>query len=103
MFIEQNKLKRQSQLLQQNSTPDEQLSKALDENAKLTQTLEEDRLQHQQKVRSLLPPWTFTILVSVQYISSWYVGLGWTHLSQVKCYLQSWVFDIGEKKFSKDT
>ncbi|KAG8135579.1 hypothetical protein E2320_008606 [Naja naja] len=53
MFIEQNKLKRQSQLLQQNSTPDEQLSKALDENAKLTQTLEEERLQHQQKIKEL--------------------------------------------------
>lgn len=56
MFIEQNKLKRQSQLLQQNSTPDEQLSKALDENAKLTQTLEEERLQYQQKVRRQLSP-----------------------------------------------
>ncbi|XP_070801412.1 shootin-1 [Pituophis catenifer annectens] len=53
MFIEQNKLKRQSQLLQQNSTPDEQLSKALDENAKLTQTLEKERLQHQQKIKEL--------------------------------------------------
>ncbi|XP_032080878.1 shootin-1 [Thamnophis elegans] len=53
MFIEQNKLKRQSQLLQQNSTPDEQLSKALDENAKLTQMLEEERLQYQQKIKEL--------------------------------------------------
>uniref|UniRef100_A0A0F7Z5Y6 Shootin-1 n=1 Tax=Crotalus adamanteus TaxID=8729 RepID=A0A0F7Z5Y6_CROAD len=53
MFIEQNKLKRQSQLLQQSSTPDEQLSKALDENAKLTQMLEEERLQHQQKIKEL--------------------------------------------------
>uniref|UniRef100_A0A8C5RBL6 Shootin-1 n=1 Tax=Laticauda laticaudata TaxID=8630 RepID=A0A8C5RBL6_LATLA len=53
MFIEQNKLKRQSQLLQQNSTPDEQLSKALDENGKLTQMLEEERLQHQQKIKEL--------------------------------------------------
>ncbi|XP_026525987.1 shootin-1 [Notechis scutatus] len=53
MFIEQNKLKRQSQLLQQNSTPDEQLSKALDENGKLTQMLEEERLQHQEKIKEL--------------------------------------------------
>ncbi|XP_026560620.1 shootin-1 [Pseudonaja textilis] len=53
MFIEQNKLKRQSQLLQQNFTPDEQLSKALDENGKLTQMLEEERLQHQQKIKEL--------------------------------------------------
>lgn len=53
MFIEQNKLKRQSQLLLQNVGPDEQLLKALDENAKLTQMLEGERLQHQQKVEEL--------------------------------------------------
>uniref|UniRef100_A0A8B9SD65 Shootin-1 n=1 Tax=Apteryx owenii TaxID=8824 RepID=A0A8B9SD65_APTOW len=53
MFIEQNKMKRQSQLLLQNSAPDQQLLKALDENAKLTHTLEEERLQHQQKVKEL--------------------------------------------------
>uniref|UniRef100_A0A9L0T6M7 Shootin-1 n=1 Tax=Equus caballus TaxID=9796 RepID=A0A9L0T6M7_HORSE len=53
MFIEQNKLKRQSYLLLQNSAPDQQLLKALDENAKLTQLLEEERIQHQQKVKEL--------------------------------------------------
>nr|XP_005310408.1 shootin-1 [Chrysemys picta bellii] len=53
MYIEQNKLKRQSHLLLQNSAPDQQLMKALDENAKLTQTLEEERHQHQQKVKEL--------------------------------------------------
>ncbi|XP_053161415.1 shootin-1 isoform X2 [Hemicordylus capensis] len=53
MFIEQNKLKRQSQLLLQNASPDEQLLKALDENVKLNQMLEEERLQHQQKVEDL--------------------------------------------------
>ncbi|KFP78561.1 Shootin-1, partial [Acanthisitta chloris] len=53
MFIEQNKMKRQSQLLLQNSAPDQQLLKALDDNAKLTQTLEEERLQHQQKIKEL--------------------------------------------------
>uniref|UniRef100_F6UQJ0 Shootin-1 n=1 Tax=Ornithorhynchus anatinus TaxID=9258 RepID=F6UQJ0_ORNAN len=53
MFIEQNKLKRQSHLLLQNSAPDQQLLKALDDNAKLTQTLEEERIQHQQKVKEL--------------------------------------------------
>nr|XP_006111437.1 shootin-1 isoform X2 [Pelodiscus sinensis] len=53
MYIEQNKLKRQSHLLLQNCAPDQQLLKALDENAKLTQTLEEERLQHQQKVKEL--------------------------------------------------
>uniref|UniRef100_A0A8I3W3W5 Shootin-1 n=1 Tax=Callithrix jacchus TaxID=9483 RepID=A0A8I3W3W5_CALJA len=53
MFIEQNKLKRQSHLLMQSSVPDQQLLKALDENAKLTQLLEEERIQHQQKVKEL--------------------------------------------------
>ena len=47
-------MKRQSQLLLQNSAPDQQLLKALDDNAKLTHTLEEERLQHQQKVKLLL-------------------------------------------------
>lgn len=54
MFIEQNKLKRQSHLLLQSSVPDQQLLKALDENAKLTQLLEEERIQHQQKVTDCL-------------------------------------------------
>ncbi|NXW69517.1 SHOT1 protein, partial [Hirundo rustica] len=53
MFIEQNKMKRQSQLLLQSSAPDQQLLKALDDNAKLTHTLEEERLQHQQKIKEL--------------------------------------------------
>ncbi|XP_048194121.1 shootin-1 isoform X2 [Perognathus longimembris pacificus] len=53
MFIEQNKLKRQSRLLLQSSVPDQQLVKALDENAKLVQQLEEERIQHQQKVKEL--------------------------------------------------
>ncbi|XP_036121689.1 shootin-1 [Molossus molossus] len=53
MFIEQNKLKRQSHLLLQSSAPDQQFLKALNENAKLTQLLEEERIQHQQKVKEL--------------------------------------------------
>ncbi|XP_036915571.1 shootin-1 isoform X2 [Sturnira hondurensis] len=53
MFIEQNKLKRQSCLLLQSSAPDQQLLKALDENARLTQLLEEEKIQHQQKVKEL--------------------------------------------------
>ncbi|XP_054839712.1 shootin-1 [Eublepharis macularius] len=53
MFIEQNKLKRQSQLLLQSSVPNEQLLKALEENAKLNVMLEEERLQHRQKVKEL--------------------------------------------------
>lgn len=54
MFIEQNKLKRQSQLLLQSSLPDQQLLKALDENSKLIQQLEEERIQHQQKVTDFI-------------------------------------------------
>lgn len=50
MFIEQNKLKRQSHLLLQSALPDQQLLKALDENSKLIQLLEGERIQHKQKV-----------------------------------------------------
>uniref|UniRef100_A0A8C0X243 Shootin-1 n=1 Tax=Castor canadensis TaxID=51338 RepID=A0A8C0X243_CASCN len=53
IFIEQNKLKRQSHLLLQSSVPDQQLLKALEENAKLIQQLEGERIQHQQKVKEL--------------------------------------------------
>ncbi|KAM5132364.1 shootin-1 [Mantella aurantiaca] len=53
MIIEQNKLKRQSCLLLQECAPSEQLLKALEENARLTQLLEEDRIQHQLKVKEL--------------------------------------------------
>uniref|UniRef100_A0A8C6QTH5 Shootin-1 n=1 Tax=Nannospalax galili TaxID=1026970 RepID=A0A8C6QTH5_NANGA len=53
MFIEQNKLKRQSHLLLQSAVPDQKLLKALDENAKLIHQLEEERIQHQQKVKEL--------------------------------------------------
>nr|XP_033799514.1 shootin-1 isoform X2 [Geotrypetes seraphini] len=53
MFIEQNKLKRQSLLLLQNMAPEQQLLKALDENAKLSQKLEEERIQHQLMVKEL--------------------------------------------------
>ncbi|XP_051055626.1 shootin-1 isoform X2 [Phodopus roborovskii] len=53
MFIEQNKLKRQSHLLLQSALPDQQLLKALDENSKLIQQLEEERIQHQRKVKEL--------------------------------------------------
>uniref|UniRef100_A0A8C0KLH7 Shootin-1 n=1 Tax=Canis lupus dingo TaxID=286419 RepID=A0A8C0KLH7_CANLU len=48
-----NKLKRQSHLLLQSSAPDQQLLKALEENAKLIQQLEEERIQHQKKVKDL--------------------------------------------------
>ncbi|EGV96712.1 Shootin-1 [Cricetulus griseus] len=53
MFIEQNKLKRQSHLLLQSALPDQQLLKALDENSKLIQLLEGERIQHKQKVKEL--------------------------------------------------
>ncbi|KAM6185313.1 shootin-1 [Rhynchocyon petersi] len=53
MLIEQKKLKRQSHLLLQSSAPDQQFLKALEENARLTQLLEEERIQHQQKVKEL--------------------------------------------------
>ncbi|XP_029466344.1 shootin-1 isoform X3 [Rhinatrema bivittatum] len=53
MFIEQNKLKRQSQLLLQSAAPEQQLLKALEENAKLIEKLEEERLQHQLAVKEL--------------------------------------------------
>ncbi|XP_073451897.1 shootin-1 isoform X3 [Aquarana catesbeiana] len=53
MIIEQNKLKRQSCLLLQECAPSEQMLNALEENARLTQLLEESRIQHQQKVKEL--------------------------------------------------
>ncbi|XP_056385560.1 shootin-1 isoform X2 [Hyla sarda] len=53
MYIEQNKMKRQSCLLLQSISPDEQLLKALDENARLTHLLEEAEIQHQLKVKEL--------------------------------------------------
>ncbi|XP_069468016.1 shootin-1 [Ambystoma mexicanum] len=53
MYIEQNKMKRQSQLLLQSAAPNQQLLNALDENAKLTQKLEEEKIAHQQKVKEL--------------------------------------------------
>ncbi|XP_075703875.1 shootin-1 [Rhinoderma darwinii] len=53
MYIEQNKLKRQSCLLLQSISPDEQLIKALDENARLTHLLEEAEIGHELKVKDL--------------------------------------------------
>ncbi|XP_040291031.1 shootin-1 isoform X5 [Bufo bufo] len=53
MYIEQNKLKRQSCLLLQTIAPDEQLLKVLDENARLAHILEEAEIQHQLKVKEL--------------------------------------------------
>ncbi|XP_075071681.1 shootin-1 isoform X2 [Mixophyes fleayi] len=53
MYIEQNQLKRQSCLLLQSCAPDQQLLKALEDNAKLTHLLEEDRIQHQLKMKEV--------------------------------------------------
>ncbi|XP_073412666.1 shootin-1 isoform X2 [Dendrobates tinctorius] len=53
MYIEQSSLKRQSCLLLQSITPDQQLLKALDENARLTHSLEEAEIRHQLKVKEL--------------------------------------------------
>ncbi|XP_043921937.1 shootin-1-like [Protopterus annectens] len=53
MLVEQKKLKRQSQILLESTAPNQQLQKALDDIAKITQTLEQERIQHQQKVNTL--------------------------------------------------
>nr|XP_005995791.1 PREDICTED: shootin-1 isoform X2 [Latimeria chalumnae] len=53
MFVEQNKLKRQSQLLLQNAMPNQQLMKALEDIAELTQILEQERTQYQQEIKDL--------------------------------------------------
>ncbi|XP_077114016.1 shootin-1 isoform X4 [Ranitomeya variabilis] len=53
MYIEQSSLKRQSCLLLQSITPDQQLLKALNENARLTHSLEEAEIRHQLKVKEL--------------------------------------------------
>ncbi|XP_073540712.1 shootin-1 isoform X3 [Phyllobates terribilis] len=53
MYIEQSSLKRQSCLLLQSIAPDQQLLKALDENTRLTHSLEEAEIRHQLKVKEL--------------------------------------------------
>ncbi|MGH0117341.1 UNVERIFIED_CONTAM: hypothetical protein FKN15_033436 [Acipenser sinensis] len=50
MLVEKKKLKRQSQLLLQNVGPNEQLLKAMEDVSNLTQALEKERIEHQQKV-----------------------------------------------------
>ena len=50
MFVEQKKLKRQSQILIQNSGPDQPLIQALEQVQSLTGDLERERLQHQEQV-----------------------------------------------------
>ncbi|XP_049898493.1 shootin-1 isoform X2 [Epinephelus moara] len=53
MLVKQKEANRQSMLLLQNAEPSVQLLKALEDVAAITKTLEEERLQHQQKVESL--------------------------------------------------
>uniref|UniRef100_A0A3Q2TNJ9 Si:dkey-280e21.3 n=1 Tax=Fundulus heteroclitus TaxID=8078 RepID=A0A3Q2TNJ9_FUNHE len=53
MLVKQKEANRQSMLLLQNAEPSVQLLKALEDVAAITKTLEEERLQHQQKVQSL--------------------------------------------------
>lgn len=52
MLVKQKEANRQSMLLLQNAEPSVQLLKALEDVAAVTKTLEEERLQHQQKVNS---------------------------------------------------
>uniref|UniRef100_A0A3Q0RRI6 Uncharacterized protein n=1 Tax=Amphilophus citrinellus TaxID=61819 RepID=A0A3Q0RRI6_AMPCI len=53
MLVKQKEANRQSMLLLQSAEPSIQLLKALEDVAAVTKTLEEERLQHQQKVQSL--------------------------------------------------
>nr|XP_023653235.1 shootin-1-like [Paramormyrops kingsleyae] len=53
MLVKQKEANRQSMVLLQQSEPSLQLLKALEDLAHLTKTLEQERLQHQQKVKAL--------------------------------------------------
>uniref|UniRef100_A0A8C7YGY1 Si:dkey-280e21.3 n=1 Tax=Oryzias sinensis TaxID=183150 RepID=A0A8C7YGY1_9TELE len=53
MLVKQKEANRQSMLLLQSTEPSIQLLKALEDVAAVTKTLEEERLQHQQKVQNL--------------------------------------------------
>lgn len=52
MLVKQKEANRQSVILLQNAEPSVQLLKALEDVATITKTLEEERLQHQQKVEN---------------------------------------------------
>lgn len=51
MLVKQKEANRQSMILLQNAEPSVQLLKALEDVSTITKTLEEERLQHQQKVK----------------------------------------------------
>ncbi|KAG7462379.1 hypothetical protein JOB18_018882 [Solea senegalensis] len=53
MLVEQKKLKRQSQILMQNSSPSQALQEALSQISTLTQDLEAQRLQHQHQIKQM--------------------------------------------------
>ncbi|XP_041125391.1 LOW QUALITY PROTEIN: shootin-1-like [Polyodon spathula] len=53
MLVEKKKLKRQSQLLLQNVGPNEQLLKAMEDVSNLTEALEKERIEHQQKMKEI--------------------------------------------------
>ncbi|CAL8332899.1 unnamed protein product [Gadus morhua 'NCC'] len=53
MLVKQKEANRQSVILMQNAEPSMQLLKALEDIATVTKTLEDERLQHQQKVQAL--------------------------------------------------
>lgn len=59
MLVKQKEANRQSMILLQNAEPSVQLLKALEDVAAITKTLEDERLQHQQKVENS----TFSFLV----------------------------------------
>lgn len=50
MLVKQKEANRQSTILLQNAEPSVQLLKALEDVSSISRTLEEERLQHQQKV-----------------------------------------------------
>lgn len=54
MLVKQKEANRQSMILLQNAEPSIQLLKALEDVAAITKTLEEERVQHLQKVRQPL-------------------------------------------------
>ncbi|XP_067909079.1 shootin-1 [Heterodontus francisci] len=53
MLVEQKKLKRKSQILIQKLVPNEQLMKAIDDLAIVTETIEEERILHEKKLKEM--------------------------------------------------
>ncbi|XP_031728971.1 shootin-1 isoform X2 [Anarrhichthys ocellatus] len=53
MMVEQTKLKRQSQILMQSSSPSQAVQEALSQVTRLTQDLETQRLEHQNQIKQM--------------------------------------------------